>query len=164
MELSGIVIIAGEAEIAEKICERLRKPHVYIPIIEAPTVRMEKYGLFDGDCIRVTNAVLALKPKKLLFVKINPRVAEKLKEHLRHIQPIYIESFDEHLLTQHVQFNQAVVGFNDLQLSGPRCRYSDLFVVEGEFDITHVIAANLAVAHHGHCWMEIIQLAVVLLV
>src|SRR5208283_4665213 len=26
---------------------------------------------------------------------------------------------------------------------------SDLFVVEGEFDVSHVIAANLAVAHNG---------------
>jgi hypothetical protein len=98
INLSRVVIVAGVAGLAEKVCSRLRKPGYYLPVIEAPTVRLVKYGMFDADCIRVSNCVRALKPETVLFLRLDPQVAAKLKGCFPEIQPVSVETFDEALL------------------------------------------------------------------
>lgn len=149
INLSRVVIVAGDAELTEKICSRLRKPGFYLPVIESPPVRLVKYGMFDADCIRVSNCVRALKPETVLFLRLDPQVAAKLKECFPEIQPVSIETFDEALLLKHIKLTRRAVVYRDLLSDGSDCCSSNLFIVEGEFDISHVIAANLAVAHDG---------------
>lgn len=149
INLSRVVIVAGDAGLAEKVCSRLRKPGFYLPVIEAPTVRLVKYGMFDADCIRVSNAVRALKPETVLFLRLDPQVAAKLKGCFPEIQPVSVETFDEALLLKHIKFTRKTVAYHDLLSDGSNCCSLNLFIVEGEFDISHVIATNLAIAHDG---------------
>ena len=141
--------MAGNADLAEEICSRLRKPGFYLPVIEEPMVRLVKYGIFDADCIRVANAVRALKPKTVLFVRLDRQVATKLSGCFPEIQPVYVETLEERLLLEHVKFSESTVGYRALLADGSNSHSADLFVVEGTFDMSHVIAANLAVAHGG---------------
>lgn len=149
VNLAKVVIVAGDAELTEQVCSRLRKPGFYLPVIEAPMMRLVKYGMFDADCIRVSNAVRALKPKTVLFLRLDPQVAAKLKGCFPEIQPVIVEAFDESLLLKHVKFTPKTIGYLSLLIDDSTSRSSDLFVVEGEFAVSHVIAANLAVAHEG---------------
>ena len=66
--LSKIAIVSGDAELAELISAHFRAPRVYVAVIGAPTIRLEEYGVFQNDCIRVTNAIKAHHPQLVLLV------------------------------------------------------------------------------------------------
>ncbi len=125
VNLAKVVIVAGDAELTEQVCSRLRKPGFYLPVIEAPMVRLVKYGVFDADCIRLSNAVRALKPKTVLFLRLDPQVAAKLKGYFPEIQPVLVGAFDESLLLKHVKFTQKTIEYHDLLTDDSNSRSSD---------------------------------------
>jgi hypothetical protein len=77
--LSKIAIVAGDAELAESICAHFRAPRVYVSVIGAPNVRLEEYGVFENDCIHVTNAIKAHHPQLVLLVSCSDKVAERIR-------------------------------------------------------------------------------------
>jgi hypothetical protein len=148
MTFSNLAIIAGDAELAEHVCSRLRKPGVYLSVIEAPAMWKVEYGFFENACIRVSNAVRALEVQKVLFLKVPPEVANKLRTFFTEIECIAFEHFDAQALSVHARLNDQALGFEALLVSGTGCE-AEIFAVEGSFNISHVIAANLAIAHGG---------------
>src|SRR5258708_13090286 len=148
VKLAKVVFVAGNAEVAERYCSRMRKAGVYLPVIEGPRLRLVNYGVFDRDCIRVANAVRALRPHSLLFLRVDPQVADKLRACVPEIQPVLVETFDNDLRLAHIKFGRRVE-FRDLLAVRSQDYSTNIFAVEGEFGIPHVIAANLAIAHGG---------------
>jgi hypothetical protein len=92
--LSKIAIVASDTELAESISAHFRAPRTYVSVIEAPKVRLEEYGVFERDCIHVTNAIRAQHPQLALFVSCSNKVTEKLRAHLPPIDAIDIKNFD----------------------------------------------------------------------
>jgi len=56
-------------------------------VIEAPVVRLVKYGMFDADCIRVSTCASAEAERFIL--RLDPQVADKLKCCFPEIQPVF---------------------------------------------------------------------------
>jgi hypothetical protein len=146
LSFSKTVILAGDFQLAEQVCSRLRKPGVYLPLIEAPCVRLFH---FNKNCIFVGNAIRALRPKTLIFLKVLPEVVAKMRELFPDLNPLLIEQFDENLLGKHLELNRKPVGLEDLKQSLSSVFTGNLFVVEGESNINSIIAANLSIAHGG---------------
>jgi hypothetical protein len=92
--LSKIAIVASDPELAESISAHFRAPRTYVSVIETPKVRLEEYGVFERDCIHVTNAIRAQHPQLALFVSCSNKVTEKLRAHLPPIDAIDIKDFD----------------------------------------------------------------------
>ena len=143
MKLDKYAIIAGDVNLAEAVCSRLRKPGIYLPVFEAPQKRMMEYGFFENDCIQLGNAVRALEAKKILFLKVKTDIAEKLEEHFGRLVSVSLESPDEKVLARHFGANKKVIGLNALQASDTDYE-GELFAVEDDLGIATVIAANLA--------------------
>jgi hypothetical protein len=146
LSFSKTVILAGDFELSEQFCSRLRKPGVYLPVIDAPCGRLFH---FNKNCVFVGNAIRALRPKTLLFLKVLPEVVAKIRELFPDLNPLVIEHFDENLLGKHLDLNRKQVSLEDLKQSSASAFAGNLFAVEGESNISSVIAANLAIAHGG---------------
>ena len=149
MKFSTVAIIAGDSGLAEQVCSHLRKPGIYIPLIEAPITGPVPPQLFENACIRVSNAIRALNPPKVLLLKVMPAVAEKLRILLAGIECESMDEFDRNKLPKYASLNRSPIGYQNLLLSGSDGYAAEIFSVEGDFDMSHVIAANLAVAHDG---------------
>ena len=147
--LARTVIIAGDAEFAEQVCSRLRKPGEYLPVIEAPLVRLVEYGVFDQDCVRVANAVRNLDARTFLCLKVPSEVLAKLRECMPDVTLVALETYDEARIAEHACLNRFATKYQDLLLKDAARCTKDVFVVEGQFGFTTVIAANLAAAHRG---------------
>src|SRR6267378_1627585 len=112
-------------------------------------VRLVEYGIFDQDCVRVTNAIRNLDAKLFLCLKVPSEVMTKLRNSVSSSSLVVLEEYDEARLAELVQLRRTHTKYKDLILTDGIPCVEDVFVVEGEFDLAAVIAANLAVAHGG---------------
>lgn len=149
MRFSKTVIVAGDADLAEEACALLRKQGIYLPVIEAPMVRLVEYGVFANDCVRVANAVRALKPKSLLFLRVCAEVVSEFHRRFPDLEPIVLDALEGSAFVKSVKHNNTPIHYQDLLVHHELDYASNLFVVEGVFGLSHVIAANLAVLHGG---------------
>ena len=142
--LSKIAIIAGDAELAESISAHFRAPRIYVSVIETPRIRLEEYGVFENDCIHVTNAIKAQHPQLVLLVSCSNEVAERLRAHLPPIDALDIKTFEPTELRRLVGFRKHSV---DVEVSylRPRRRRHIVAVEKGD-SMALVIARNLAAA------------------
>lgn len=147
--LSKIAIIAGDAELAEQVCSRLRTRGEYLPLIEAPMLRLVEYGVFDQDCTRVRNVIRNLDARTILCLKIPAEVMAKLRENILNINWVALDAFDETCLAKHVRMNRLATKYQDLILKNAAHCTKDVFMIEGELSLATVIGANLAAAHGG---------------
>ena len=142
--LSKIAIVSGDAELAELISAHFRAPRVYVAVIGAPTIRLEEYGVFQNDCIRVTNAIKAHHPQLVLFVACSDKVADTIRESLPPIDFLDIKSYDITELSRLVGFREHAV---DVEVSYLRPRHHrHIVAVEKGDGMALVIARNLATA------------------
>jgi len=150
IKLAKIAIIAGDAELAEHVCSRLRTPGVYLPLVEAPMMRLVEYGVFEQDCVRVANTIRNLDVRTILCLKVPQEVMENLHRRMPNLELITIGAYDETQLQKLIRLQPVAIKSKNLILESPMRCIEDVFVVEGnEFDLAGVIAANLAVAHGG---------------
>ena len=149
IQTAKTVILAGDAALAEKVCERLREPGVYQPLIEAPMVRLVEDGVFENDCVHVGLAIEALKPTTLLYLKVPSDVAQELRRLFPDLTPLVLNDFDPVWLEKYLPLNKRPVNLSDLMnLPGSECS-GDVFVIEEDHNFDSVIAANLASAQGG---------------
>ena len=84
IKFSDIAVVADNAEWAEIICSHFRRRDFYLTLIEAPEPRLEKWGMFLSDYVRIANTLSFLHPKiVLLYIEDKRRHQELLK----HMQP-----------------------------------------------------------------------------
>lgn len=142
--LSRIAVVAGDAAVAELVCAHFRAPRVYVVLIEAPKIRLEEYGVFENDCIVVTNAIKAHHPQLVLLVSCLDKVAEMIRAHLPPIDAIEINHFDVSELSRLVGFRNHSVTVEMSYLQARRRRH--IVAVERDDAMSLVIARNLAAA------------------
>ena len=147
--LSKIAIIAGDAELAEQVCSRLRTRGEYLPLIEAPMLRLVEYGVFDQDCSRVRNVIRNLGVRTILCLKVPAEVLTKLCDGIPNFNWVTLDAFDEACLAKHVRMNRLATKYQNLILKDAAHCTKDVFVIEGEMSLATVIGANLASAHGG---------------
>jgi len=142
--LSKIAIVAENAELAESISAHFRAPRVYVSVIEAPTVRLEEFGVFENDCIHVTNAIKGHHPQLVLLVACSEKVAEKIRTYLPPLDSLEINKFDPTTLSGLIGFRKNPVAIEVNYLRPHRRRH--IVAVEKGEAMSLVIARNLAAA------------------
>ena len=100
---SKIAIIAGDANLAETVCRRFRKPGKYLSLFAEPRGAPEKWGVLDRECVRICNAISFLQPAHVLLLGCSESILPKLLYHLRHLSNnriITLKSFDKSVLSR----------------------------------------------------------------
>ena len=145
-KLAKIAVIAEDSHLAEKVCSHFRSIGTYLPLFEAPPIRLEEFGVFSSDCVEISNAIRALQPQTTLLVGCQPRIRDELRRHLPPATEIIeLDDYDEGKLSVLPHFRRTVVDASLFQ--SQRNGFAHVIAVEAEQPMALVIARNLAVAH-----------------
>ena len=145
MTLSDIVIIAEDASLAEHACSFFRAARKYIVVLEIPVRRLERYGVYQNDCIHVSNMVRAINPKYVLILGDNNAVVDEID--LTFLGPekvIRAPRFDRDQFAFLPGLRPSATSAN---LWNSTRSSANTVVVESGDPMARVIAENLAVAH-----------------
>ena len=116
IRLARTAIIAGDAELTEQVCSRLRTPGVYLPVVEAPTVRLVECGVYEQDCVRLANAMRNLHAGTFLCLKVPPEIVENLRKRTPGLKFILMEEYDAVRLAAVAQVRHTTIRYQDLIL------------------------------------------------
>jgi hypothetical protein len=150
IKLSRTLIIADDAELAERVCSRLRAPRTYVVTIEAPKERLVQYGVYERDCIRVGNAVEAVDPDCVLFLGCSESARRSIRPHFdQSRRTVVLNAFDEGTLKglPGLRSNAVSPAIWDGATSTAR-----LVIVEETNTVARIIAENLAVSESAQLY------------
>jgi hypothetical protein len=105
---------------------------------------LEEYGVFENDCIAVTNAIKAHHPRAVVFLSCTPKVLDTLRKHLPDVDVIVLDEFDQSKLCQLPGFKKRPVEVDSTYLRHPRRGH--VVAVEKDQPMSLVIGSNLAAA------------------
>lgn len=151
IRLSRTLVIAGDAELAGRVCARLRTPRTYVVAIEAPMERLVQYGVYERDCIRVGNTVEAVDPEYVLFVGCSESARRSIRPHFdQSRRTVVLNAFDGSILKNLPGARSNPVSPAMWNRPTPAAR---VIVVEETNTIARVIAENLAVAESAQLYV-----------
>ena len=149
VRLSPVAVVSDDADSAETVCRHFRRPGTYLAAFEAPPPRMEKWGMFDTDYIRIANAISFLQPRAVLVHIADGRRLEQL---MAHLQPEHREMSVD-LVAQGIDILSGVRGYREeglsrghFELDQPR---GHVIAIEQDDPFAMTIGANLACAEGG---------------
>ena len=149
MRFSRVAIIAGDAELGELVSRHFRKPGTYTPMFEAIRPRMEKWGGFDTDYIRICNAVSFSEPDFIVVAGCDEARLQKIRQRLS-LKPgatvIELSDYDLGVLSDLPGYRET--GRLCLCNEAKSCRPNTghVIVVEDANPLAVVLARNLATA------------------
>lgn len=149
VRLSRIAVVSDDADRAETVCQHFRRAGTYLAAFEAPPPRMEKWGMFDTDYIRIANAISFLQPSViLLHITDERRLAQLMNQLQPHHRDMAID-----LASRGMDVLKDVAGYRAENLSW--CDFireepvGDVVAVEQGAPFAATIGANLASAEGG---------------
>jgi hypothetical protein len=107
-------------------------------------VRLEEYGVFENDCVAVTNAIRAHHPRAVIFLACAPKISNAIREHLPPVEIIVLNEFDKIRLRSLPGFRKNPITVDISYLQPPRDGH--VITMEKEQPMSLVIGTNLATA------------------
>lgn len=155
LKISKICIISSDAELSEKISAHFRKNGELLPIFDFPYKIPPKeslmYGEFSNECIRTTNLVRFLNPKKVLIIGTPIEIKTEIKKRISADKILIIDNYDLDKISCLKGFKYKKYNIDNHIVHSGSVDNDNIIAIEQnpENKLSDVIAKNLAVAENA---------------
>lgn len=151
-KISKICIISSNAELSEEISSHFRKRGEFIPIFDfpdkIPPQNSVMYGEFSNECIKTTNLIQLLSPRKVLVISAPIEIKNEIEKRIAADNLLILDRYDLDSISSITGFNHKKYNLNSHIVSSGSVNNDNFVAFEQNPDneLATVIAKNLAVA------------------
>jgi hypothetical protein len=155
LKFSKICIISSNAELSEKISAHFRKSGELLPIFDLwgkiPLKESVMYGEFSNECIKTTNLIQLLNPKKVLIIGTPIEIKTEIMKRISADKILIIDSYDLDKISCLKGFKHKKYNIDSHIVHSGSVDNANIIAIEqnSENKLSDVIAKNLAVAENA---------------